>query len=528
MITKENQGSYLPATGWLDEAKTAYEGPGFVFLLVLTLVGLALRLFKLNEQSLWVDEMMTWEMVRPGAGLIFWQQTLDSIQGPLYQAVIWPLLRWQDSGLMLRLPAAVAGVVSIPVFGLVASRLFGKQSARFATIFWVINPFHIWYCQEGRGYSFLILFVLLAGYLFLRMSENGPTVKLALAFGLACAAGVWSNMSALFFWSAMVVTCLVAGRGQTKGQWLLWTLAFSLALVSVTPWILKAMGIWAVDRMVPGTETGVQLRGETTFSVIALPYTIFTFFFGYSWGPSLRELHSPDRLGVLRPFLPLLAVGGIPLGIGLVHGYWKARGQRILLAAWIMIPMVILFFLAVRNVKPWNPRYVVVILPWLLMLAAHGVSKLPRKPGVILALMMSTLTLFSLGNHYFRPHYHKADIRSAASWLQENNESANTMLVPVVTTVFNYYYGGAGKVVDTFGHPKIQNAAEAEVFVQNLINNEGTIWIFLAREWFFDPNDRVLVALARNGDLQLKHEDSGVRIFEWRHKHFEGGVRGAE
>ncbi len=46
--------------------------------------------------------------------------------------------------------------------------------------------------------------------------------------------------------------------------------------------------LWAVDRMVVGAATGEALRGESTFSLDALPYTVFSFFYGYSLGPSLR------------------------------------------------------------------------------------------------------------------------------------------------------------------------------------------------------------------------------------------------
>lgn len=526
MTKSQTQGSYLPPAGWLDDVKSTREGPGLLFLLAMTLVALVLRFYRLDGQSLWVDELLTWAMVRPGHGLHFWTQTLDSIQGPLFQVVIWPLLRWEDSGLMMRLPAAIAGAASIPIFGMVAGQLFGRQTARLATIFWVINPLHIWYSQEARGYSFLIFFILLAAFLFLKMKDEGPTAKKAIAFGLVSAAAVWSNMSALFLWAAMGLSWVLFTGNQDNKERMFWLIAFGLGLLSVAPWILKAMGIWAVDRIVPGADTGSQLRGETTFSILALPYTLFTFFFGYSWGPSLRDLHAPDRLGAIRPYLPLLAAGGIPLATGLVHGFFKAHGRRMMLLVWIIVPVAILVVLALRNIKPWNPRYVMIVLPWVLMVAAHGLSNLPRKPGLVLGILMGVTTLYSVGNHFFRPYYFKEDIRSAATWVQQNNDPADAMLVPVVTTVFNYYYGGSGEVINTFRRPKISDSVGAEKFVQEAIGNQDVLWVILAREWFFDPDDRVLVALSRTGNLHLEHEETGVRIFKWQRSQFGGGDRG--
>jgi hypothetical protein len=89
MTTASSHGSYLPPTGWLDVPEVEKEGPGPLFLLAMVLVGLALRFFMLDSQSLWVDEIMTWEMVRPGVGLDVWYPTLDYIQGPWYQGVLW-------------------------------------------------------------------------------------------------------------------------------------------------------------------------------------------------------------------------------------------------------------------------------------------------------------------------------------------------------------------------------------------------------------------------------------------------------
>ena len=67
----------LPA-GWLDAepAPDRTLNPGF--LVLLTALAAVLRLFRLNGQSLWVDEIFTWIATRPDAGLSFFEQMLDS------------------------------------------------------------------------------------------------------------------------------------------------------------------------------------------------------------------------------------------------------------------------------------------------------------------------------------------------------------------------------------------------------------------------------------------------------------------
>ena len=115
-----------------EPAAAAFPGGGFV--LAATLLAAALRLYGLTAQSLWVDEVLTWKLVRPEAGLVLFEQLRDNIQGPLHLAVLWPLLRLADTEFMLRLPSAVAGILTIPVFARVAADLAGGRSARLAIL----------------------------------------------------------------------------------------------------------------------------------------------------------------------------------------------------------------------------------------------------------------------------------------------------------------------------------------------------------------------------------------------------------
>ena len=113
-----DSSSLVPEDDWLQGSKQADGlGAGGSFLLGATLLAGVLRIYGLMSQSLWVDEMLTWQTIRPGAEIHFLEQILDSIQGPLYMAVIWPLVRLFDPALMMRLPSVVAGIAAVPLFG---------------------------------------------------------------------------------------------------------------------------------------------------------------------------------------------------------------------------------------------------------------------------------------------------------------------------------------------------------------------------------------------------------------------------
>jgi len=515
-------GSLVPPSDWAAGPSIDREPVGTGFLLIVTLIAAFLRLYALSGPSLWVDEMLTWQMIRPGIGAGYLEQVFDSIQGPLYMAVVWPLLRIRDSELMLRLPAALAGIITIPVFGILMSRLFAGRAARLAVLLLALNPFHVWYSQEGRGYAFLILFSVLMALMYLEMVSTGAGYRKAAVFGLVSAGAALSNLGGLFLLAAMGLGFLFWHRPGTRKEWGPWVLAFGLGFLLVLPWLLKAAGIWAIDRVVPGSGTGEALRGATTFSFMAWPFTLETFFYGYSFGPSLGELHQPDRMAVLRGALPLLAVGALPVGAGLLAGVFRLDRRRSLLLVWILVPVAILTFLAIRNVKPWNPRYIAMAFPWVLALAAYGLTRLPGRLALALTVLLIGLTLWSLGGYYRNGRYAKADVRSAAAYLEEMNTAGDPMLVPVVSSVFKYYYRGEGEILETHGLEPLKNAAAADAFCRESLAGKSDAWVVLGRAWYFDPRGQLPLALARAGHLRRALTAPGVEVYHWTAQETDG------
>ncbi len=269
--------------------------------MVVTGLALLLRLIRLDGMSLWIDEIFTHELVAPGGpGDNFVARILDAYQGPLYHAAVWPLLRIQDSAFMLRLPSALAGTLAVPLLGMFTARLWGRPAGRLAALLLALSPFAVWYAQEARGYSFMILFAVASGLLLLTMLEEGPTLGRSLGLALLLFGGLGSNFSFVFLVLAYGVTVLAVATPRDARTILLWALAFGGGCLLAAPWLLKAAGIWEVGRVVPGAVTGEALRGETTFNVMGLPFTAYALYYGFSLGPSLAELHGPDRLGALR------------------------------------------------------------------------------------------------------------------------------------------------------------------------------------------------------------------------------------
>jgi len=528
MTPDHRRSPFVPPADWLADVDAPHVGaPGAGFLFLMTLLAAVPRLLGLRAESLWVDEIMTWHAVRPGAGLDFWEQVHDTIQGPLYTAVAWLAVRLGDPELMLRLPMALAGVLTVPLFGLLAGRLLDGRSARLAVLLLAINPFHVWYSQEGRGYAFLMLFAVVAALAYLDLAAGRLRRRQVIVFIAAISACVLSNLSGLFLWGAMVLSMAFVDRPRAGRDRLLVALVFGCVLLVTMPWLLQAAGIWAVDRIVPGAATGEALRGETTFTPAALPYTLLTFVYGYSLGPSLAELHRPDRLDLVRAALPLLAVAGLAAAAALAAGIGRRPDRtRLRLLVWILVPVAILLALALRNVKPWNPRYVSVVLPFVLLVAARGLVRLPRAGGAVAATVMLGLTVWSLGAARSDPRHAREDVREAVRVVAAAAAPGDPVLVPVVTGVYEYYDRGRRPLIHTYGRPPLAGAAEADAFCAETLGGRDRCWVVLAREWDFDPGAHLTGALQRLGSLRLVAQPAGTRIFLWERAPGAGGPHG--
>src|SRR5262245_42333986 len=113
-------------------------------LLVVTLLGLGLRLYQIGTEGLLPDEGISIQRVRDA----HW----DYLR-PLYFLVLWLWIRLGDSVAMLRLPSALMGAGTIPLVYLIGQRLFTPRAGLIAALLVAVSPLHLNHSQEIRMYS---------------------------------------------------------------------------------------------------------------------------------------------------------------------------------------------------------------------------------------------------------------------------------------------------------------------------------------------------------------------------------------
>ncbi len=128
------------------------------------LVGLATRLYRLSEQSIWHDEWIT--LSSASAPDVFSMLHLMRIIAPehgimpVYYALnyFWMDLVGTDP-VLIRLFPILLSILSIIVIYALAVYSYGVHAGCIAALCMAMSPHHIWYSQEMRQYSLLVLFV---------------------------------------------------------------------------------------------------------------------------------------------------------------------------------------------------------------------------------------------------------------------------------------------------------------------------------------------------------------------------------
>ncbi|MDX2044269.1 MAG: glycosyltransferase family 39 protein [Acidobacteriota bacterium] len=210
-------GLALIVAGWFW--RRSIQSPGFnrnsvkpdkqavVILSVLTVVGLVLRMFRLNT-DLWFDEiLMVLDFIRQPFGEMLTSFPSKN-QHLLYSTLAHISASWfGESAWAVRLPSVIFGVGSIWALFLVGRHVFNRQVALLSCALLTLSYHHIWFSQNARGYMGLMLFTTLATWLWLEAWGRG--LGWWIAYGAVTAIGAWVHMTMIFVVAAHGVLYLI-------------------------------------------------------------------------------------------------------------------------------------------------------------------------------------------------------------------------------------------------------------------------------------------------------------------------------
>jgi hypothetical protein len=182
--------------------------PNRTVLLLLALASVAPRLSRLNG-SLWNDETFSTHL-RLGMNLQSLAWMAYDTHPPLYNLI---MLAWVtafgDSPVAIRALPLLCSAASVFWMGRLAGFLVGPRGGLLAAALLALSGASVFYAQEARSYSFIILLFLLMSEAFLRYERrcDARALNRFLFLSLLCAMShVYAFLFVLCFWGLLLLT----------------------------------------------------------------------------------------------------------------------------------------------------------------------------------------------------------------------------------------------------------------------------------------------------------------------------------
>jgi hypothetical protein len=442
-------------------------------VLVIVLLGFALRVYHLDGQSLWDDEGIS--LLRSSLPYHEMMRTLPAEHVPGY----WLLLRaWLSitgtTDFALRYLSVLPSVLVIAIGYRLAADLGSHRTGLVAALLLATNSFQIWYAQEARMYSWLVAAGMGSTWVLWRLLGARKPVPLLVGYILLVSAAINLHFYGFLIPLAHTVFVMIwLFYVRDVRVFLRWLVASAMVLVLYLPWWPRLFQARGFKGCCPAPEPAL------------LPWRFLT---AYTVGDSM-----PPPLQAALPWVYLLLI--------LFGAYAWFRRDR--LAGWLLVcaasvPMLSAFAIAVVTRDFYHERYAIVLSVPLLMLAAGALDVIspefwrprPRPKPVALrtppgswlaALMLAGLVganLVALHRLYTDTTVQKTDFRAVARRIEESESPGDVIVVHGLDpeVIFMHYYQGQLPIHNV--HPvRSRSDAEIATILSRLTEGARRVWM---------------------------------------------------
>ena len=152
----------------------------YLLLILFILLAFGLRLHNLDAFSFWTDEGLT--PLRAGYSIpeilsnriIIQEGITKDTHPPLYFLIIhFTHQLLGETDFAYRFPSVLAGILLVPLLFQFGQRWRRRSLGLLAALLTAVNPLQIWYANEARMYTLVVLLAAIASYLLLRALSGG-------------------------------------------------------------------------------------------------------------------------------------------------------------------------------------------------------------------------------------------------------------------------------------------------------------------------------------------------------------------
>lgn len=501
-------------------------------LMALILIAFALRIWRLDFQSLWRDEVdaIYFAVRNLNETLSMFVQAAQN--GPLYFLSLRPWFAVVGtSEFALRFPSVAAGTLSVPLVWQVGRRLlpsaqgagstFWLSTALLGTIFFALNPYQIWYGQEGKMYATVTCLALLSSWLWLRGIDAGGW-RMWLTYLAVVSVAMYVHLLMVLL-IPLHLAWFIAAWPVARVHWR----GYGLALAGLTlPYLPMVWWHWML------LTSPEKLSG---FNFTPLP----TIVSGLALSHARGFITTVDLLWLTPVFF--LFGAGVLFGVMAIDapngnaGITLHRLRRyILLLAWLVLPILFIYLLSLRQ-PVFTERYVIWIGPAAMFFVALGLRVLVDNSGRI-AWPVAIVFLIYVGSLWTglawqqKVQIIKYDLRTAMQYVDSRRSPDELLIlqIPHQEWAYRYYtsdfgpdpFAGSDERLGWWASGPYTNwgraddieRAEVHTYLSNLTAGAGNVWVLLSEASMWDQRRLMDEWLATHGTLGEEKPFAGVTV----------------
>jgi uncharacterized membrane protein len=483
---------------WLDVRRLAaglLSLPTSLILGGIVLWAIALRFFRLEHQSVWLDEAISYRVANMSPGAIISYST-DASHPPLYYLTLhyWLEVFGSSEGAMRAL-SAVLGVLAVLLIFKLGEALFGPRAGLFAALFAAMSPFWVWYSQEARMYSMSAFLGLLSANCLVRAMNTskagwwGGYVVATVALLYTNINGIWWLLAinayfALSPWRSR--TDLLGHLRTREARW--WILAQVAACLLFVPWLPTLL-----------TQAG-EFSGEAAGGGADLKYLLYVIHsfnsYSFNFQPNLHNSVFGALSVLVAVTLVFLAHLRTP----------NEGGRRDLASAWLFVPVAASFLISQVRLVFLLRNLIVASIGFYLLLGHLAAST--RNPRLVAAIVLSVLSLnvVSLGRDYFVER--KEDWRPLVAHVEQQATPNDLILLApaALERPFAYYSRRPELRRESF-----RSGSGSDLGIPMLTQGFDSVWLVVG-EWHVQYSRRTR---GREGELRAWF-DANAALLELR------------
>lgn len=393
---------------WIKENKA---------LVLLLLIGSVLRLYKLDFQSVWIDEICSFNEADPKMTVVEiynFVKAFDQHPPFYYTSLHFIFIIFGHTTFVMRAYSALLGIAGLFAFYFLGKEIANKKVALLSVLLLTFNFFHIYYSQEARMYSLLFLTTTLSFYGLVRFIKK-QTAKTTFVYILCTTLMIYSHFLALFVLISQVLIMLYFLFEQEKENrkkffllsavsglavFILWIPAFKI--------FLAASGTKLTWIPLPTSDVFYSLFKEffgNTDTIFFFAYVLIIFYLFKTFNTAEKEKKYKSD---------------------------KNLSQFVIICTWIFVPLLLAFSISYLKTPVMVSRYFMSLLPAILLLTALGLSKIrnTKLRGVVIVFFVisSMADLIAVKDYYNK--ITKTQFREITDDLISKNESKDVVVSP--------------------------------------------------------------------------------------------------